>query len=499
MRPRTLFSVAVGLPCALFLASVVTSAPLLAQTTAARTAAPSVNLPVTANAAAKASFERGMVFMENLRQEEALAAFKQAAKQDPNCAVCQLFISYATKDPAQDAAARTRAKALAGKASGGEQLEIKWLTGIRENDFVNAIAAMNDALAQYPRDKRLHFLAGRWLVQQEEYQPGEKMLEKSLAIDANYPAALNEIGYAYAYTRDFDKALTAMDRYVKLLPREPNPQDSFGEISRMGGRFPAALEHYSAALKLDPKFFTSQLGLGDTYALMGEPEKARGEYNKAAQMAESDSDRVDATTQWAISYVREKKFSEADRALATAVEKARHGGLARQEAAAHRMMAMYQEKPEVQLQHLEAAEAALAEKHNVAASEVEQERARILRWKAAPSLLALPNGKGVNAKALAELEKMAAATRDAVVQRQYHAAVGIMLAHDGKFAAAIPHLEEDPTSPFSALVLLNAYVSTGDTASAGALQERLIGWNEPTLEQALVVPAFRAELAKLKE
>ena len=455
-------------------------------------------MPLTANAAAKAQFERGMVLMENLRQEEALAAFKQAAKQDPTFALAQMFISYATKDPAEDSVARARAKTLAAKASPGEQLEIKWLAGIRENDFVNAIAAMNDLLSQYPRDKRAHFLAGRWLVQQEEYPAGEKVLEKAVAIDANYPAALNEIAYAYAYTRDFDKAFAAMGRYVKLLPREPNPQDSFGEISRMGGRFQSSLEHYNAALKLDPKFFTSQLGLGDTYALMGEQEKARAEYNKAAQMAESDSDRVDATTQWAISYVRDKKFAEADRAFGAAAEKAHHGGLGRQEAAAHRMMATYQEKPEEQLQHLEAAETVLMEKHNLAASDMEQERARILRWKAAPSLLTLKNGKAITAKALADLEKMSASSRDVVVQRQYHAAQGIMLAHEGKFADAIPHLEEDATSPFSAVVLLSAYSRTGDQASAAALQKRLIGWNEPTLEQALIVPTLRAELAKLK-
>src|SRR3954464_2910383 len=410
--------------------------------TSAATDAGAQNLPVTAKAAAKTQFERGMFLMENLRQEEALAAFKQAAKSDPNCAVAQLFISYATKDPAEDVAARARAKALAPKASRGEQLEIKWLSGIRENDFVNAIAAMNDLLAQYPKDKRVHFLAGRWLVQQEDYEPGTRMLEKALAVDENYRAALNEIGYAYDYTREFEKALGAMERYGKLLPKEPNPQDSYGEISRMGGRFPEALQHYSAALKLDPKFFSSQYGLGDTYALMGEPEKARAEYSKAMQLAETDSDRVDTTIQSAISYVREKKFADADRTLASAAEQAHHGGLATREAATHRMMARYQENAAEQLKHLEAAEAALAEKHDAASSDVEQERARILRWKAAPSLLALPNGRDVTTKALAELEKMSAGSRDVVVQRQYHAAAGIMLAHDGKAAEAIPHLEE---------------------------------------------------------
>jgi tetratricopeptide (TPR) repeat protein len=438
--------------------------------------------------------------VENLRTDEAVAAFKQSAKHDPNFALAQLFLSYATKDPAEEAAARTRAKTLAARASAGEQLEIKWLAGVRENDYVSAIAAMNDLVAEYPRDKQVLFLSGRWLVQQEQYEAGERVLEKALAVDPNYPAALNEIGYAYAYayTHDFDKAFGAMEHYVKLLPNEPNPQDSFGEISRMGGRFQAALDHYRAALALDPKFFSSQLGLGDTYSLMGEQEKSRAEFNRAAQLADNPSDAVDATTQWAISYVREKDFAAAGMALGRAAEKAHQGGLARQEAAAHRMMAMYQEKAEDELKHLDAAEAALAEKHDIAASDLAEEHARILRWKAAPALLALPQGKQITAKALAELEAMAAGSRDVVVERQYQAALGIMLAHDGRFADAIPHLEEDPTSPFSALVLLSAYGETGDKEAAAALERKLIGWNEPTLEQALVVPAFRAELAKLK-
>ena len=28
-----------------------------------------------------------------------------------------------------------------------------------------------------------------------------------------------------------------MDRYVALLPKEPNPQDSYGELKRMAGDF----------------------------------------------------------------------------------------------------------------------------------------------------------------------------------------------------------------------------------------------------------------------
>jgi len=65
-----------------------------------------------------------------------------------------------------------------------------------------------------------------------------------------------------------------MDRYAALLPKEPNPQDSYGEILRMAGRFDSALERYRAALAIDASSILQQVGLADTYALMGDQERA---------------------------------------------------------------------------------------------------------------------------------------------------------------------------------------------------------------------------------
>ena len=112
---------------------------------------------------------------------------------------------------------------------------------------------------------------------------------------------------------NFAKAFAAMDRYVALLPREPNPQDSYGELLRMAGNFEGSLQHYHAALKIDPDFVTSQVGLGDTYALMGNQEQARIEYDKAIRYAHNEADRLDYSMQKAMTWVRDGKFSEADK------------------------------------------------------------------------------------------------------------------------------------------------------------------------------------------
>ena len=154
----------------------------------------------------------------------------------------------------------------------------------------------------------------------------QHMMEKALAIDKNYPAALNDLAYVEARNREFDKAFAAMDRYVALLPKEPNPQDSYGELKRMAGQFESSLAHYHAALKMDPDFVTSQLGLGDTYALMGNQEQARVEYDKAIRFAHNEADRLTYSMQKAMTYVREGNFAEADKQFTEiAAKRARQG------------------------------------------------------------------------------------------------------------------------------------------------------------------------------
>src|SRR5271163_266632 len=81
----------------------------------------------------------------------------------------------------------------------------------------------------------------------------------------------------------------------------------------MAGNFEGSLQHYRAALKIDPDFITSQVGLADTYALMGNQEQARVEYDKAIRYAHNEADRLTYTMQKAMTWVRDGKFEEADK------------------------------------------------------------------------------------------------------------------------------------------------------------------------------------------
>jgi tetratricopeptide (TPR) repeat protein len=300
-------------------------------------------MPVTTSSPkARELFGRALTDYENLYLERANIGWRAAVQADPSFALAYVFIAYNSNDPAEANAAREKATLLAPKASPGERLLIQWIASVKENNFIAGISAMNDMLEMFPRDNRLAYMAGNWMMGQNSYEQAQKTLERALVIDKNYPPALNDLGYCYAQSREYPKAFEVMERYVAVLPTLPNPQDSYAEILRMSGNFDAAIEHYRAALKIDPAFDYSQLGLGDTYALMGNQAQARVEYEKAIQNAHTGADRLSYALQSATTWARENNFAEADKAFDAVAEKAHAAGLDLIEAQAHRMMSLYQ-------------------------------------------------------------------------------------------------------------------------------------------------------------
>ena len=450
-------------------------------------------LPVTTSSVeARKRFEKAMQNLEYIRSADALNDLRAAVKADANFAQALILISHLSRDPEEQQATRSRAKLLAGRVSSGERLLIRWLAGVQEDNYVPAIAAMNDLLAKYPRDQRVAFLAEGWLVRQERYGQAVVVLERAVTLAPDYPAALNELGYAYAFGGDFEKGFAAMERYVALQPNQPNPHDSYGEILRLAGKFDAALEQYRLSIRIDPNF-GSELGVADTYSVMGKEEEAREEYARAVVFTPSESDKVEYELQSAVTWIRENNRKQADHALREVAKHAHLSGLARLEAEAHRVLAMYDLDYKAAMKQLQAAQNALEERHEISRSDRDEEKARILRVLAARSAEAQAMDSA--SSAVSQLENMAQKSRSQVIQLCYHAAAGAVLMAKGKYAEAIPHLEEDSADPVSMRLLWKAYVSTGAAAQAGTLAAKLAATSVPTAEQALVVPQFRASLA----
>ncbi|MGZ4812857.1 MAG: tetratricopeptide repeat protein [Terriglobales bacterium] len=450
-------------------------------------------LPVsTRSPKARALYQQAMTDSMNFHLDRALDQWRAAVKLDPNFALANLMIAFRSQDPKEAKLALERANVAVQKDSQGERLFVRWITGVREGNFVSGIAAMNDLLELYPRDKQMLSLAGNWLMVRYSYDRADALLDRALQVDPNYPPALNSAAYAHAQMGEFDDAIELMQRYAQVLSHEPNAQDSYAEILRISGKYDQAIEHYQAALKMAPGF--SIMGLADTYALKGDEERARAEYLRCNEQAEMSEDKIMCRLQYPATYVWEKNYAAADKAFDGAAKWAHAHDLGMTEAQAHRMMAMYEQDSAAALKHLDQAVAVLNEHASVSKSDREEEMSRILRSRVVCALGA-DNQAEVN-NALQQLQSLAESNPSEIVQRSYHAAIGakLMVAHQP--AEAIPHLREDLKNAFSMSLLVTAYEQTGNTQMAASSRKDLTNLHLPTLDCAMVMTGMRSTQAQ---
>lgn len=438
---------------------------------------------------ARAYFVTGLEKWQTLYSEEGLASWRKAVTADPNFALAHIFLADFSNDPSEQVREREQALATRKFAGPEEQLIIDWISDASQAHWIPAIQAMNEALERYGNHKQLFWMAGMWLTGQQQWARAGKFYEHAIQLDPNFADAWNSVAYCYARSRQFDKAFAAMKRYTELLPNESNPQDSFAEISRMAGRFDDALAHYHASLNIDPGFTMSQIGIGDTYSLMGEEARARQEYEVAMPKAPNKILSAQWSLQMAITWVREGDYAGADKAFRALAAEAHHDELGNIEAEAYRSMALYQKDHRAAMQLLKQAETIVHQTRNVPTLLLQQELASIFRTRIERAVD--DNDLSMASADLKHLAELSSSSSDGQIEMFFEGSAGTVEFARGHYLDAVAHLKGEDRNPYSLLRLYRAYEKLGDKENAARVAEELAGFNEPVIEQAMVVPQFR--------
>ncbi|MGA2964786.1 MAG: tetratricopeptide repeat protein [Terriglobales bacterium] len=447
-------------------------------------------LPITTSSPEAAKlFEEGLRLSYNLHTEQALAKLREATRKDPNFTQAWVYILWTTSDPVEEKAAVEKALLTSQNATPGEKLLVKWLTSVEGGHFVDAITAMNDLLAMYPRDTELNFEAEIWLDGQREYEAAAKFGKRALEVDPNFVAALNNLAYDLAGMHQYDQAIPYLKRYVELEPGEPNPRDSLAEILQKAGRLEESLAEYREALKLDPKYYTSQMGLGNDYALQGKQDRAREEYAKAVPMASIPQDKLEAEIQSAVTYAREGNSKQARLELSAVLDEATKLQLTDYRNYIHQELALLTDSPAAALREIDEAEAVLRGPGPLSPATRDAALGRILRMRA--RIAAEAGNLEIARTAVARLQEMLQENHGYGTERSYHAANGALLAAEKKTAAAIEELQQIPDEPFSMAKLAELQAAAGNTRDAAETRARLQADYRPYIEDWLVVRKFR--------
>ncbi len=422
---------------------------------------------------------------ENAMYDDAVVHARHATEKDPQFALGYAMLSFAARRSLPDSAALAKAKSLQPNAAPDEQLLVRWMTSIQERDLLPAIMSMNDLLKRYPRDKHILYLTGEWLFLQQDEDRARAQMETALQIDPNFPAVLNRLGYLYVQMGEPAKALASLKRYAEVESTSPNLEDSLGEVSRISGDDQGSLARYSAALQIDPTYFPSQVGLGDTLTLMGDFSNARREYDRAIKIADNPRDELYAKYQKALVYFWEGRPEQGRTSLATLADEAaaKNEPNTRFELGLGRAM-LAATVPE-ELDQLGKLSVFLAQPL-AGMSEADRgiARASVLRERARVATL---NHLADNAvEAISELEGLAGASRDLVIENAYESARGYLLFTQEDFSSAVDELATDPQSPLALQQLAITQEKLGLAPAAQATRSRLKYQRAPTAEWYLV-------------
>jgi tetratricopeptide (TPR) repeat protein len=488
--PATLLSALVVFLLTSSTAALAQSSLELAAAPSAPTTANSDCLPNATNSPDSARlFEEGLHLRYDFHTEQALDRFREATRKDPNFARAWAYIVLLSTDPVEAKWAGEKAQLASQNASAGDKLLVKWVTSTEDGHFLEAIRAMNDLIAICPHDAQLNYEAGLWVRSQGDGAGAVRLTRRALEINPDFAGALNTLAYQLAAMNQFEEAFTYLKRYIELEPKDPNPYDSMAEILQRAGHLEESLAEYREALNRDPQFFSSQKGLGDDYALLGDQDRARQEYAKALPMASIPQQKLDVEIQSAITYAREGNRKQARVGLVAVLQEAAKLQLNDYQSLIHQNLALLAESPAAAFQQLDSADAALQLTGRVSGAKRNRLLARSLELRAQ---LAADSGKpGTARTSVARLQKMVATNHTNAVEQAFHGANGAVLAAEKKTRSAIEELEQDPDNPVSMAKFAELQAASGNSAEAGETRALLRADYSTTLEDWQVARKFR--------
>jgi hypothetical protein len=266
-----------------------------------------------------------------------------------------------------------------------------------------------------------------------------------------------------------------------LAIRSSNPAIPIPPKRSIAGDDQGSIEHYSAALRITPNFYSSKLGVADTRTLMGDYAGARAQYDKVIATATSARDRLHAQFQKAMVSYWEGQPEQGRKALTAALDQARRLKEPYGQFEIAIAIAQLNENTPAALDQLRAIETSIQKPvtgmgepdRNLSLALVLREQARRAAANSQPEIAQ---------DAISKLERYAAITRDLIVENNYESARGFALFAQGDFANAADELATDPHSPIALAQLALAHDKLGDASAAQIIRTRLKYQRAPTVE-----------------
>lgn len=255
---------------------------------------------------------------ENFETAEAALLYDKAIALDPEFAIAYLNRAGSGGGYTLWKTNYDKAVSLIDKVTEGEKLLILYSQSVIKGQGQQRKEYLDQLLEKYPKDKRVHLLAAGYFYDLSEYQKAIVHYKKATSLDKNFAPAFNMLGYSYSALNNYKEAEKAFQNYIKLIPNRAASYDSYAELLLKMGKHDESMVQYKKALKIDPSFSYSLLGMANNLVFKEKYSEARNYYQQYYDRSKSIIGKFSALFWMATSYVHE---GNVDGALKTLEER----------------------------------------------------------------------------------------------------------------------------------------------------------------------------------
>ena len=432
----------------------------------------------TASEEARKLYLQGRDLSEKLRATDARKYFEQAIQKDKDFALAYLGLANTAGTAKEFFDAASRGAALADRVSAGERAMLLANDAIAKGDVAGQERQLTELVKAFPGDERAQMLLGNYHFGRQNYAKAIEHYTTATTINPSFSQPYNQLGYANRSLVKYPEAERAFRQYIKLIPDDPNPYDSYAELLMKMGRFDESIQNYEKALSIDAHFVASLIGIANDQIFQGKTDAARATLLRLDAVARNAGEKRLARLWTANAYLHDvapdKALAEIQKMVALA--EADHD-LAAVSGDLNVMGDLLRDAG--RLEEAAAKYAASVSTMDMAAvpAEVKQATRRNLLFEEGRLAVARKDLAVAKAKS-AEYAKQVAVKSNPFEQFQVHQLAGILALAENNGAVAVAELQKaNPLDPQVLYQLALATRAAGDAAAAKAIAVRAADFN----------------------
>jgi TolB-like protein/predicted Zn-dependent protease len=218
-----------------------------------------------------------------VRWADAQKLFEEAIAIDPGFAEAYLQLAFVNRLVGSQASWRDNlrnAAAHSERLNERQRLLLEVEITRQRGEAPAAVRLLDELIAKFPDSDDAYNIAfqlyGPFGL---EHDSGKllRILSRAVAARPSSNLLRNTYGYALLEAGRYADAIREFEMYAQQAPREPNPYDSLGEAYLNSGSAEKALESYSRALNVDPRFSSARIGRAWALGMAGNHDQALAE------------------------------------------------------------------------------------------------------------------------------------------------------------------------------------------------------------------------------